>query len=159
MKKMRIGWKLLALCFLAAVSAAHAEDGVRLLRGSTVYVPVYSHIYIGDQARPFLLAATMSVRNSSPTEPLVLLSVSYYDSDGTLLQKRLKEPQTIKPLASVRFLVAESDKEGGSGAKFLVQWRSERPISPPIIESVMIGTGGQQGISFTSRGVAISETP
>lgn len=158
MNTLRFGLGLLALCLLAA-QPTRAEESARLLRAATVYVPVYSHIYIGDQARPFLLAVTVSVRNTSLTEPLVLTGAAYHDSDGALLQNRLKEPLTVKPLGTTRFLVAESDRDGGSGAKFLVEWRSQRPITPPVIEAVMIGTGGQQGISFTSRGVTIKETP
>jgi hypothetical protein len=54
-------------------------------------------------------------------------------------------------------VVHESDKSGGSGASFLVEWESEKPVSPPIIETVMIGAQTQQGISFTSRGQVIKE--
>jgi hypothetical protein len=38
----------------------------------------------------------------------------------------------------------------GSGAKFLVHWRADQPVSEPIVESIMIGTQMQQGISFIS---------
>jgi hypothetical protein len=38
-----------------------------------------------------------------------------------------------------------------------VRWKAEIPVNEPIIEGVMIGASGQQGISFTSRGVAIKE--
>ncbi|MEW6658470.1 MAG: DUF3124 domain-containing protein [Thermodesulfobacteriota bacterium] len=61
----------------------------------------------------------------------------------------------LKPLASTRFIVAQSDLRGGSGASFLVQWQGEAKVNPPLPEGVMIGTAGQQGISFTSRGVEI----
>ena len=46
---------------------------------------------------------------------------------------------------------------GGSGANFIVKWESKNLSNPPIIESVMIGTQSQLGISFTSRGQAIQD--
>ncbi|MBT8364361.1 MAG: DUF3124 domain-containing protein, partial [Deltaproteobacteria bacterium] len=46
----------------------------------------------------------------------------------------------------------EDDKAGGSGANFIVVWKSESQVNPPIIEGVMIGTHSGQGISFVSRG-------
>ena len=48
--------------------------------------------------------------------------------------------------------VVKRDESGGSGANFIVEWSSETPVNPPIIESVMIGAQSSQGISFTSRG-------
>jgi hypothetical protein len=56
---------------------------------------------------------------------------------------------------SIRFVVAEDEKGGGSGANFLVKWKSDTEVNPPIIESIMIGAQSSQGISFTSRGRAI----
>ncbi|MDF1591164.1 MAG: DUF3124 domain-containing protein [Desulfobacterales bacterium] len=61
----------------------------------------------------------------------------------------------LKRLEFLRYIVPETDKTGGSGANFIVKWESDRFVNPPIIESVMIGTQRQQGISFTSRGQVI----
>lgn len=60
-------------------------------------------------------------------------------------------------MASIRYVVKESDTSGGSGANFVVKWNAETSVNPPVIESVMIGTQYQQGISFTSRGQIISD--
>ncbi len=51
----------------------------------------------------------------------------------------------------------ESDLRGGSGANFIVKWKADVPANRPIIEAVMIGARGQQGISFTSRGEEVIE--
>ena len=83
----------------------------------------------------------------------------YYDSQGKLLRHYLAQPQTIAPLSSIRFIVPESDSLGGSGAKFLVDWKAEEAVVEPIVESVMIGTKLQQGISFVSMGRVIKGTP
>lgn len=126
-------------------------------RGQTVYVPAYSHIYTGDRQRPFYLTATLSIRNTDPVGSIVLHSADYYETSGKLLKRYLARPILLRPLASVRYVVDESDKSGGSGASFLVRWSASAPVSAPVVETVMIGTGMQQGISFTSRGQAIRE--
>jgi hypothetical protein len=58
-------------------------------------------------------------------------------------------------LASTRYIIAEGDKTGGSGANFIVVWKSENKVNPPIIEGVMIGTRSGQEISFVSRGQSL----
>ncbi|PIE55990.1 MAG: hypothetical protein CSA34_06130 [Desulfobulbus propionicus] len=123
----------------------------------TVYVPLYSHIYADERYRdkPFLLTATLSVRNTDPDTALTLLEVNYHDSNGKLLQAYLDSPITIGPLGSTRYIVQESETKGGSGAKFLVRWQAATGVTEPIIESIMIGTKMQQGISFVSRGRVI----
>lgn len=158
MKTARV---ILFACFLLALTRPAAAEALSKWLGQTVYVPIYSHIYADDRYRdtPFLLTATLSVRNTDPHKPFILKSVSYYDSKGTLLQQYLDKPMTIEPLGSTRFIVPESESKGGSGAKFLVEWEAGTAVIEPIIESVMIGTKMQQGISFISTGRVIKGTP
>jgi len=129
-----------------------AGAGMRLFRGQTVYVPLYSHIYSGDREQPFYLAATLSIRNTDRKHAITLAAVDYYDSEGIFLKHYLEKPLPLNAMATKRYVVPESDKSGGSGAKFIVTWQSEQPVAEPLIESVMISTKTQQGISFTSRG-------
>jgi hypothetical protein len=135
-------------------SAVQAQE---LSKGQLVYVPIYSHVYYGDRERTILLTGILSVRNTDPGQAITLLQADYYDSEGKLLRKYITQPVTLGPLGSTRFIVKTSDTSGGSGANFLVRWKAEAPVNEPILEGVMIGASGQQGISFTSRGVAIKE--
>jgi len=144
------------LIAIAALGAAAAED--RQSQGQTLYVPVYSHIYSGDRERPVYLAVTVSIRNTDPARAIQLTAVDYYNSEGRRLMRYLEKPLSLAPLATVRYVVKESDKSGGSGANFLVRWQSAEPVNPPLTESIMISTASQLGISFTSRGVPILET-
>ena len=148
------------LLLAAPVRPAGAEVLGRWL-GQTVYVPVYSHIFADDRYRdrPFLLTATLSVRNTDPERPFTLQRVDYYDSEGALLQRYLEAPVTLAPLASTHYIVPESEAKGGAGAKFLIEWQAPAAVNEPIIEAVMIGTKLQQGISFISTGRAIKGTP
>jgi len=153
------------ICLVLLISLAGILDPVNLSAeditlsiGQTVYVPIYSHIYSGVKGRPFDLAATLSIRNTDPQYPITLVSVKYYDSDGKLVQDHiLEKPKQLNALVSARYVIAEGDKTGGSGANFMVVWKSDQKVNPPIIEAVMIGTHSGQGISFLSRGQVIKE--
>lgn len=115
-----------------------------------VYVPVYSHIYFGDQRNQFDLTVTLSVRNTDPAYPLLVTSVRYLDSDGELVRTYVDEPARLGPMASLDFFVGERDRTGGIGANFVVEWIADDRLVEPVIEAVMIGTRSGQGISFTS---------
>ena len=152
---------LFLLIFLAGILAPvsiSAED-IKLSSGQTVYVSIYSHIYSGLKARPFDLAAILSIRNTDINQPVTIVSAKYYDTDGKLLKEYLNEPLQLNALASTRYIIKEGDKTGGSGANFIVKWKSEKKVNPPIIEAVMIGTHSGQGISFVSRGQVLKDDP
>lgn len=146
---------LVSLTTGSAIAENHKT--VHQSRGQVVYVPVYSHIYIGDRERQFLLAVTLSIRNTDPDNEIVITKVTYFNSKGKILEEYLKEPVTLEGMSATRYVVHESDKAGGSGASFLVEWEALKPVNPPVIETVMIGAKTQQGISFTSRGQVIKE--
>jgi hypothetical protein len=140
-----------------AVAASHAQSDIRLSKGQTIYVPVYSHIYYGDKETPYYLAVTVSIRNTDQANPITVTGVNYYDTNGTLINRFLEKPIQLNANGSTRFVIKQSDDKGGSGANCIVTWRSDRQANAPIVESIMIGTRNQQGISFTSRGQVIAE--
>lgn len=125
--------------------------------GQLIYVPVYSHIYQRNRQRTFNLTTTLSIRNADPYRPFTITDVAYYDSNGNEIQKYVQSGQKIEPMASTSFVIEEADLRGGVGANFLVQWESEEPIFPPVIEAVNISTSQQQGISFLSVGRVLQE--
>ena len=128
--------------------------------GQTIYVAAYSHIYYGGQQyggkREYLLAITLSIRSTDLHKPLMVTSIRYYNTQGRLLQEYLEKPLLLGPLTSVDIFVEEQDIRGGAGASFLVEWRAEEPVNAPLVEAVMVGTSGTQGISFTSSSRVIS---
>jgi hypothetical protein len=138
-------------------SYGNASAIVNMSKGQSVYVSIYSHIYHGDRERPFDLAATLSIRNTDPKQEITLISADYFDSNGNLLRKYVEKPIKLKKLATTRYVIKSSDKSGGSGAKFIVRWKSDEAVNAPLIEAIMISTVSAQGISFISRGLAINE--
>jgi hypothetical protein len=135
--------------------SASAEP--RLSKGQAVYVPAYSNVFSGPKRLPFLLATTLSIRNTDTTASFRVSAIDYYDSNGKLLRRYLDKPLALGPLASTYVHIEEKDASGGFGANFIVRWDAARTINAPIIECVMIGATSGQGISFVSPGQEISE--
>jgi hypothetical protein len=134
-----------------ALHASPINAGDLPIRGS-VYVPVYSSIHWGGLDAVTELSATVSIRNADAQQSLVLVAVTYYDSLGDTIQEYLDGTMELDPMSTVEFVIARSDRRGGNGANFVVQWGSPGPIAEPVIETVMLGQAGNAGISFVSQG-------
>lgn len=147
--------KMLLLFILLTTLSVRSDAEGQLCSAQTIYVPAYSHIYSGDRERPFLLTVTLSIRNIDPNHEIKLTKVDYYETQGKLLKPIIDKSINIGPLESIRYVIPEKDRSGGSGANFIVEWKSDKAVNPPIVETIMIGTQYQQGISFTSRGQEI----
>jgi len=151
-KKYLLGYPMLLIGLLLwAEGTAFTQESPTLSRGKKVYIPAYSHIYTGNRQMPSFLTVTLSIRNTDIAHAIKIVSVDYYDTKGVLIKKYLPSPVFLKALESVRYVVDYDDKTGGSGANFIVEWRSENAVNPPIMETIMIGSRS----SFTSRGQAL----
>ena len=124
----------------------------------TDYVPVYSDIYFRDGTRRFKLTATLSIRNTSMVDSAYVLQATYYDSYGNILSEYLKSILLLCPLESIEFVVEEDEQVGGAGANFIVKWGATRYSDQMLIQSVMISTYGQQGMSFMSNSKIIESS-
>jgi hypothetical protein len=156
MKKLIPIFVLLLVEVLFPLNSAAAADAVNLSKGQTLYVPAYSHIYAGNREMEILVTVTLSVRNTDSKHGITITTVDYYGTKGERIRQYLDRALVLGPFESTRYVIPQKDKAGGSGANFLVEWKSEQAVNPPIAESIMIGAEGQQGISFTSRGQVIT---
>ncbi len=125
--------------------------------GALVYVPAYSHVYAGDARQQLDLAATLSIRNADARDSVRVVSVHYVGSEGQTIRSYLEAPRTLGPYATAEFVVPQSDRAGGSGAAFLVEWTAAAAVVAPVVEAVMINTAGQQGISFVTEGRVVAQ--
>ena len=148
----------LSIYLLLPIYSYAAETQLELSKGQRVYVPAYSHIYSGNKERPFLLTITLSIRNIDTAHLVKITIIDYYETQGKLVKKYIDKQVILKPLESIRYVIPQKDESGGSGANFIVEWHSDKPVNRPIIESIMIGTQSTQGISFTSRGREIIDS-
>ncbi len=142
--------------FLSMPLPAVPEE-VRFSQGQSVYVPAYSHIFVGNREMSFDLAANLSIRNTDPDHALTVTSVRYYNSEGDLVKEHLAASKNLNPMGSVYFFIPSSDTSGGWGANFIVTWSSKVPVNTPVIECVMTGMKGSHSISFVTRGKPIRE--
>lgn len=126
------------------------SNSIHIINAQTVYVPIYSHIY-SSGGSPQLLEVTLSIRNSDPDKSITLISANYYNSHGKNLQNYLKGQLVLGPLQSTEILIEKQDTRGGSGANFIVEWRSDKSVYEPVIEAIMIGNE-INSISFKSYG-------
>lgn len=119
-------------------------------------MPIYSSVFYQDGKRTLELAAMLSVHNVDLENSITLTKVDYYNTKGELVRKQLDAPLVLKPLQTKNFVIEKDDSSGGTGANFLVEWRSsEKTGNSPIVEALMISAGSGQGISFTSNGRVI----
>ena len=136
MKKIRLFSSVFLVLLLGVPSAMtlRAEGQAGLSAGQAIYVPAYSHIYSGNREMPFFLTVTLSIRNIDPRNPIRIKAADYFETQGKLLKKYLERTVTLKPLESVRYIVPEDHRSGGSGANFIVEWESDKPVNPPIVD-------------------------
>ncbi len=139
---------------LDAFQAPEVDD--QIVQKHSVYVPVYSHVYFGG-GRPSLLEATLSIRNTSSVSPVYVQSVRYYNTEGELVKEPVKQLIMLKPMQTLEFVIPQRDSSGGSGANFLVEWLETGDGAIALVEAVMVGNAGPQGISFKSEGVEVGE--
>lgn len=144
---------------LPSLNIATLDAKMKPTVGQTVYVPIYSYIYMWDRNRRMDLTATLSIRNTDRQHPIILISVDYYNVSGKLVRRYLDNPVELDPLAATEFVVNQEDTSGGSSAAFIVRWVATNPVTDPVIESIMINTSGNQGVSFVSTGRVIKPTP
>ncbi|MFO1146860.1 MAG: DUF3124 domain-containing protein [Alsobacter sp.] len=163
-------WTLPALACLAASLAAPdlsaADNGKALeafqpsltavpagplpLAGS-LYVPVYSTVAL-NSAVSVRFTVTLSIRNVSEQQPLVVRRIAYFDTGGKPLESYLAEPVAMKPMATVEVTVPVTDSRGGSGANFIIEWAAPEGGDEPLVEALMLGNLAGASYSFTSAG-------
>jgi len=133
-----------------------AIGAVKLVKGQTLYVPSYSNI-IGDYSH-IMVRANLLIHNSDPVNPITIVRIDNYDTDGKLVENFLSKPVQLNALAAVRYAIRNPKKGNeGAGANFIVQWKAENRVVEPLIECIMVGSHGTQGHTFSSQGRVIQE--
>jgi hypothetical protein len=145
---------LAAACFS---ETGHADGEKKLSSGQTVYVPAYQAIAVAKKPRRLPLTTTLSIRNTDPERQITIVSVKYFAANGYLMKNLLENPQTLGPLEAASFVPEEpKEKRDEAETSFIVIWKAVgKEVSWPIIQAVMIGAAGQQGISFVCDGQVI----
>ena len=64
---------------------------------------------------------------------------------------------TLAALASHHIVVPESDRKGGDGANFIVEWRARSRVMRPLVQTLMLTDASLQGIAFLADAVVLEE--
>ncbi len=143
-----------AVCSIT--SESYAESQIKMWMSQTVYVPIYSHIYLSQEKKIKLdFSAFISIRNTDPEKAITLTSADFYSSEGVLVKKYISKPKKINPMSSTYFVIEISDTRGGLGDNFIVKWKAVNKVTEPFIEVLHTGVRGGKRFTFNSRGVAI----
>lgn len=125
-----------------------------LVKGSS-YLSVYSQIYSETEHRTHNLTGTISMRNTNLKDSIFIRKAEYFDTHGNSIRTYFDKPIFIKPMETVEIVIDEKDQSGGTGANFLFHWSIKPTSHEPYFEGVMISTSGQQGLSFTTKGIRV----
>ena len=120
------------------------------MRSGATYLSVYSEIYSQTEQRTHDLTVTVSVRNVSERDTVYLDRAAYFDTHGRPIRQYLASSIYVAPMETLEIVIA--DREGGTGANLVFDWRTPPATPDPLFESVMISTSGQQGLSFATQG-------
>lgn len=126
-------------------------------RGELLYLPIYSSIYYENGQRTLEMAATLSIHNVNPERPITIKRADYFDTSGKLLKRYLDKPLVLAPLQTTNIVIEKSDKSGGTGANFLVEWQAAGDASSPLVEAVMVNAASNLGIAFTTQARVIRQ--
>lgn len=122
-----------------------------VIEGRT-YLSVYSQIYTQTEHKQLDLTATVSLRNTSDSDTIYISKAEYFNTSGKALRNYFKGTIFLRPMETVEIVIDEIDKEGGTGANFIFDWKTKPGTSEPLFECVMISTASQYGLSFSTFG-------
>lgn len=126
-----------------------------LVFNDTIYVPIYSDIYVDKQNPKHLLSSTLSIRNTSFTNHIYISKINYYNTQGSLVKEFITKPINLPPMATVNYVIEKDDDTGGTGANFIVVLESTSQHIKPIIQAVMVGEYSNKAFSFITDGYSV----
>jgi len=146
---------LTSLWLLMSCTLALSQTPPGRSLGQNLYLPIYSHIWHGDtiadgERAKTLVSVSVSIRNTDPVKSIHIISAQYYDTHGKKLKEYVTSPQTIGPMGTHELFVPRSDDTGGSGANFVIAWKSDAPASPPMVEGLHANLPAGRSLAFIS---------
>ncbi|NMD01343.1 MAG: DUF3124 domain-containing protein [Bacteroidales bacterium] len=133
------------------------DNSVRLVRGQVLYMPVYSNMPQYIDSQKFDMSAFVAVHNTDFNYKIRLQKVQYFDTKGKLVYDFLNGTiKELSPLESIDFYIPHSD-QSGSGANFLIEWKSDSLVTEPLVESITMNLTGLNTIGVLSQGKVIKE--
>ena len=145
----------LALCWLFVAGAAFGQAAPARMTGQSLYLPVYSHILHGEaggkgESAKMLVSVMVSIRNTDTARPMRVTSAVYFDTDGKRIKDYVAAPRTVAPMGTLEIFIPRSDDSGGSGANFVITWKADAPVNPPLVEALHANLPAGRSIVFVT---------
>jgi len=140
---------------LLVSNLSFAQDQIGRTKGQLLYLPVYSHISHGELTRDgqpakTLLSVSVSIRNTDPSHAIQITSAQYFNTRGQRLREYVPSPTLVAPMGTHELFIPRSDETGGSGANFVIAWKSDAAVNAPIVEAIHADLPGSRSITFTT---------
>jgi len=122
-------------------------------------LPVYSNMPHDYNNQKYFsdMSAFAAIHNTDLQNKITLTQVLYFNTNGKLIHDFLKgKPQIVDPLATVDYYIPFEDKSG-TGANFLIEWKSDISVNEPLIESITAKLVSNQSAAFVNQGKIIRE--
>jgi hypothetical protein len=144
-------WALWSLVLLS--SFAFGQGSADRTNGQILYLPIYSHIWHGEvdrngQPMKTLVSVSVSIRNTDPAKAIRITSAQYFDTDGKKLREYVPAPRTIAPMGTYEIFIPGSDDTGGSGANFVITWKSDAKVNAPMVQALHANLPAGRSIAF-----------
>lgn len=133
------------------------DNNIKLVRGQILYMPIYSNIPHFMDSIKIDMSAFVAFHNTDFKQTIKLKKVQYFDTKGRLVHDfLLNGARQLRPLETVDFYVPYRD-QSGTGANFLIEWKSDSLVTEPLVESITINTKMQNCVAVLSQGKVIKE--
>ena len=135
----------------AGVSGLEPGATLPSAAGQSIYLPVTTRVGSGEGSSR--LSVNVAVRNTDESRPIVVTLIRHRDADGNTVRDYLRAPFRLAAKATLDLVLKDTDGPG-TASSVLVEWVADRPVAPPMVEAVMIGS---PGISFAARGLVLED--
>ncbi|MHC1703628.1 MAG: DUF3124 domain-containing protein [Tenuifilaceae bacterium] len=133
------------------------DNNIKMVRGQVLYMPIYSNLPHYTDSTKIDMSAIVAFHNTDFYNKVRLQKVQYFDYKGRLVHDFLLDSyKELGPLETEDFYIPYSDK-GGTGANFLIEWRSDSLVSEPLVESITINLLTHNTVGVLSPGKVIKE--
>lgn len=133
------------------------NNNIKLVKGQILYMPVYSNIPHYVDSVKTDMSAFVAFHNTDFKNKVRLQKVQYFDTKGKLVHDFLVDKtKELGPLETTDFYVPYRD-QSGTGANFLIEWKSDSLITEPLVESITINLLSPTTVSVLSQGKVIKE--
>jgi len=146
-----VKWSLATLLLVSAIAIGQTPSARS--NGQSLYLPIYSHVWYGQadsSGKPMktLVSVAVSIRNTDPNKPIRVTSAQYFDTDGKKLREFVPAVKTIAPMGTLELFIPRSDDSGGSGANFVIIWKADAAVNPPLVEAFHAHLEGGRSLGF-----------